>query len=169
MMDLEKRQALAAAKRQVRELMDPVREAQRIARAKARKDRTAKIGKPAEGQRQPRVREPLYLAWVRRLPCVACLCHGVVETRGIEAAHLRFSDAKLGRINSGMQAKPDDRWVTPLCHHHHQHDQHKRNEPRFWSDLGIEPGALCLDLHAAYLTGQDAPAIIRKHIAARRV
>lgn len=109
-----------------------------------------------------RERDHGYLAFLRRLPCVACCAEGVPSGAPIEAAHIRFSDASLGRINPGMQAKPSDRWATPLCHHHHQHDQHKRNERVFWDRLGIEPGALSTALYAAYLAGRDGFAVIRQ-------
>ena len=110
-----------------------------------------------------RERDNLYLAWIRRLPCVAGLvtqqCSGIIH-----AAHLRYSDAKYGRVNSGMQSKPSDKWCLPLCEQHHLHDQHKRNEREFWSSLGIEPSELCLSLHAAFLAGQEGEPVIRQHV-----
>lgn len=102
----------------------------------------------AEGQRDVRLRDPLYLAWIRRQPCAVGQqggCDGPIE-----AAHLRYSDAKQGRTNPGMQRKPSDLWVTPLCRHHHQHDQHKRSERAFWAERGIEPADLCRALRTAY-------------------
>jgi hypothetical protein len=39
-------------------------------------------------------------------------------------------------VNPGMQRKNHDRHCNPLCHFHHQHDQHKRAERSFWSALG---------------------------------
>lgn len=158
-LDAEKRRALSAAQAKVREILDPVNEAKRVERAKARSAREQRVGKSAAGQRQPRKKDPAYLAWVRRLPCVA----GAVEggcSGPIEAAHVRFSDAARGRINSGMQAKPDDLWTVPLCRGHHQHDQHIRKERTFWARLGIDPGDLCPALHAAYEAGADGAAVI---------
>jgi hypothetical protein len=81
-----------------------------------------------------------------------------------EAAHLRFSDARWGRINSGMSAKPSDRWATPLGAGHHREDQHRRSERAFWERLGIEPGALASDLYAAYQAGADGSAIVAKYV-----
>jgi hypothetical protein len=107
-----------------------------------------------------RVRDPGFLAYLRRLSCVACWAEGIPSGAPIEAAHIRFSDAKLGRVNPGMQCKPSDRWATPLCRYHHQHDQHKRQERAFWADLGVEPGGLSMALYAAYLAGADGFAVI---------
>jgi hypothetical protein len=107
-----------------------------------------------------RVREPGFLAYLRRLPCVAGLVGGCCEGP-VEAAHIRFSDAAAGRINSGMQCKPSDRWATPLCRHHHQHDQHTRSERAFWEGLGIEPGALSTALYEAYQAGADGLAVLQ--------
>jgi hypothetical protein len=106
-----------------------------------------------------------YLAFLRRLACVACWAEGLPSGSPIEAAHIRFSDARHGRINPGMQSKPSDRWATPLCRHHHQHDQHKRNERAFWEGLGVEPGDLSIALYAAYLAGADGLQIIRQFVA----
>lgn len=107
-----------------------------------------------------RVRDAGFLAFLRRLPCVACRAEGLPSGAPIEAAHIRYSDAKLGRVNPGMQAKPSDCWATPLCRHHHQHDQHTRAERAFWERLGVEPGALSMALHAAYLAGADGVAVL---------
>jgi hypothetical protein len=108
-----------------------------------------------------RVRDPGYLAFLRRLPCVACMVEGG-NCGPTEAAHIRFSDARLGRINPGMQAKPSDQWATPLGRGHHQHDQHAGAERAFWERLAIEPGALSMALHTAYLAGGDGLAVLRQ-------
>lgn len=168
-LDLDKRRALSEAKAKVRELLEPERERQKIARAKARRERAKAVDRSDKRQRQPRKKEPAYLAWVRRLPCIA----GIVEggcSGPIEAAHVRYSDAKAGRVNSGMQQKPDDLWTAPLCNAHHQHDQHLRAERAFWGRLGIDPGALCPALHAAFEAHQEGvPILIAATAQARAV
>lgn len=162
MMDQARRQRLQAAQAEVRELLKPEREAAKIKAAQGRKDRAKAITRTAPEQRQPRLREPLYLAFIRRLPCAVADpdCAGPIE-----AAHLRFSEARFGRVNSGMQAKPDDRWTVPLCRHHHQHDQHKRNERVFWESRGIDAGQFCLDLHAAFCAGEDGAKTLRRPLS----
>lgn len=130
-----------------------------------RRQTAARASRKAERpHRRGRERDPGFLAFLRRLPCVA----GMVEagcSGPIEAAHIRFSDARAGRINPGMQAKPDDRWATPLCRHHHQHDQHAGAERAFWERLEIEPGALSTALFEAYQADRDGLAVLREFTA----
>lgn len=154
---LEERQTLDAAsaikRRESKE--------RRVARKQAATSYVRTLVASGAAGKQPRERNNIYLAWLRRLPCVAGAAEGCC-VGPVEAAHLRFSDAARGRINSGMQAKPADRWATPLCNHHHQHDQHKGNERAFWDRLGIDPGDLCEALHAAFLAGQEGAPVVRR-------
>lgn len=134
---------------------------QRLARKEAaRQHIRAIVASNAPGKRQPRERDNGYLAWIRRLPCVACCVTGG-NCGPVQAAHLRFSDAERGRINSGMQAKPDDKWCTPLGVGHHA-EQHAGSERAFWERLGIDAGALCEALHAVFLAGQDGEPVVRR-------
>lgn len=137
----------------------------RIANKKAAADHIrALVASKAPGKRAPRQKDNVYLSWIRRLPCAACAFTGGA-CGPVQAAHLRYSDAALGRINSGMQQKPDDKWVTPLGAGHHA-EQHAGNERAFWERIGIEPGALCMALHAAFLAGQDGEPVVRRFAAA---
>ena len=77
--------------------------------------------------------DPGFLAYLRRQPCEATHMGGCQGP--IEAAHIRYSDAQHGR-NPGLQRKNHDRHANPLCWFHHQHDQHRRNERRFWESIG---------------------------------
>lgn len=52
------------------------------------------------------IRDPRYLAFIRKLPC--CICH---SERGIEAAHVG---------PHGMAQKASDRSTIPLCPRHHR-------------------------------------------------
>ena len=110
--------------------------------ADIRRRRAARANKRAIGKRvqhvnakpdRGRERDPLFLAYLRRQPCEASHL-GDCDGR-IEAAHIRYSDGP-GRCNPGMGRKNHDRHANPLCHHHHQHDQHKRRERAFWASLG---------------------------------
>lgn len=98
-----------------------------------------------------RVREPLYLAFIRRQPCAARRlgnCSGPVE-----AAHVRYSDATTGRRNPGLQVKPSDEFTLPLCASHHRmapNSQHSMNERAFWSMVGEEPTILMAQLRKAF-------------------
>jgi len=163
----EHRAKVRELRAQIKALEAPDREAAKIQRARARQVRVKAIGKPAQGQRQPRVREPQYLAFIRRLPCIAGLVEGGCSGR-MEAAHVRFADASVGRRDPGLQRKPDDSWSLPSCHSHHQCDQHRQNERAYWQRIGVDPNALCLALHAAYETGADPLPIIHRFAAEAR-
>lgn len=133
------------------------------ARLKAeKKARDKAIDRARKEQRQPRERDPGYLAFLRRLPCIAGLlgdgdCEGATQ-----AAHLRFSDHKQGRTNPGLQSKPSDRHATPLCAGHHLRDQHAGEERAFWNRLGIDPGDLSNALYAAYLNDGDGSKVLQR-------
>ncbi len=160
-LDADKRRELADLCRQVKALEAPDREARKIARAKARKGREKALVR-SQGQCQPRERDPGYLAFLRRLPCIASVV-GIPGCEGpTQAAHLRFSDAAKGRRNPGMAAKPSDRHATPLCEGHHLRDQHAREERAFWNSLGVDPGDLSAALYAAYVAGEDGHAVLRR-------
>jgi hypothetical protein len=78
---------------------------------------------------------PSHLRFVRTLPCVIC------ATRPVEAAHIRFGDFDAGKAQA-LAKKPSDRWVLPLCAHHHREGggaQHQMNERAFWQRHGIDP------------------------------
>lgn len=95
-------------------------------------------------QRSPRQQDAKHLAYVRAQPC--CVCG---STRNVEAAHLRMACAAIGKLPTGMQEKPDDKWSTPLCAYHHRTGilaQHKIGEEEFWILAGINPFELAARL-----------------------
>lgn len=161
-LDKDRREAIARAKAEIAEIMDPIKSAQRKERRQRDREMRQRVGKRAPGQRQPRERDPGYLAFLRRLPCIAAVMGHAGCEGAIQAAHLRFSDAKGGRRNPGMSSKPHDRHATPLCAHHHLRDQHTRQEQAFWNDLGVDPGDLSAALYAAYQAGDDGSAVLRR-------
>jgi hypothetical protein len=165
--DAEKRARFHALKAELHDLGAEDRAARKESRRLYRKaTKAARAERPMSNQRTPRVREPLYLAWLRRLPCIAGMIEGGCEGP-MEAAHLRFSDIARGRVNPGMQAKPDDRWCTALCAGHHRSDQHKRRERDFWDRLGVDAGALAIALHDAFLAGHDGVQCLRRIVGDR--
>ena len=158
-LDAEQRRQLREAKRKVAEILDPIREAKKIARAKGRKKREKALVK-SEGQRQPRRRDPAYLAWLRRQPCVIC-----GTTKRIEAAHVRAGYPSAGWAPTGMMQRPDDQRAVPLCATHHREGpdaQHRTSERAWWSAHGIDPPDLCRALYAAFEAGEDAHAVLRR-------
>lgn len=154
-LDSDKRARLAAAKAEIAEILDPVKRVERKERRKKDREARQRVGKRDVGQRQPREHDPGYLAFVRRQLCAVAHLGGCEGP--IEAAHIRYSDAKAGSRNPGMQAKNHDRFANPLCRHHHNHDQHKRKEPAFWSAAGINAYANAAELFAAYSSAKQTP------------
>lgn len=86
----------------------------------------------------PKIESRKHLAFLRRLPCIACLCGGVITT-GAQAAHVRFSCAAAGKTNPGFGARSNDSQAVPLCPRHHLYDQHAGNERAFWERLRVDP------------------------------
>jgi hypothetical protein len=57
-----------------------------------------------------------------------------------------MSRAAIGKFNA-MSAKPDDRYLVPLCRKCHDRQHTREGEPTFWANLGIDPVNLSLRLH----------------------
>lgn len=93
-------------------------------------------------QKQPRVEEPAYLAYVRSLTCLVCRKPGPSD-----AAHLRSSALRYGKPHTGMGEKPDDKWTVPLCRKHHDEQHAHGNELAWWALQGIEPFAAAVRLY----------------------
>lgn len=126
-------------------------------------------------QREARERDPAYMGWIAKLPCVACLATTGQLTRGVHVAHLRASSLEHGKRQTGMQEKPSDAWTTPLCPPHHVGDktkvafsQHSMGELDFWSRVGIDPFLLCLALKGAYENNREGGAVIAEFAAQAR-
>jgi hypothetical protein len=107
------------------------------------------VGRNAVKQKEPRVRDPGFLAFLRSKPC--CYCGRPPKS---EAAHIRYSDARYGKINPGMQQKPHDFWAVPLCawcHRDGPDSQHNTGDERlFWAIREIDPCRLAIKLYAEY-------------------
>lgn len=95
-------------------------------------------------QRDPRLHDEKFLAFLRTLPCVVCR----ERTETEEACHIRMGDPAIGKFTcTGMQQKPHDFFALPLCGQHHR-DQHAMKEQQFWDDAGIDPIKKALALYA---------------------
>lgn len=161
----DKRDRIAAAKAEIAEILKPETQAQRKARRAAAKARAKAVDRTRPEQRQPRVKDNTYLAWIRRLPCVAC---GSFER--VQAAHIRAGYPTAGWRSTGMQEKPDDIRTAPLCVQCHLDGpkaQHKANERGWWADLGIDPPDLCRALRAAFEADQDGSVVVRRFTPSR--
>lgn len=109
-------------------------------------------------QRRPRDRNENHLAFIRRLHC--CIC----GTPSPDAAHIRTASAVHGKSSTGLQEKPSDKWVTPLCRTHHDM-QHSMEELKFWAMFGIDPFTLALSLYAVSGDDEIGDAILRANRA----
>jgi hypothetical protein len=99
-------------------------------------------------QRQPRVTDPAFLAFVRTKPC--CVC---VEAPPSQAAHIRMSSLALGKRECGKGEKPDDKWsvpLCPLCHLDGDVSVHRVGEEWFWRIVGLNPFAIAALLYAEF-------------------
>lgn len=114
--------------------------AQAIKRRQSREAKRARVMgvvKPGD-----RVREPLYLAFIRRQPCAIHGLVGHVCEGRVEAAHVRYASAAHGKPITGLQIKPDDRFAVPLCRAAHREGkgaQHSRGERLWWEARGLDP------------------------------
>ena len=129
------------------------REEADILRRRASKGRQRLAGRKVEHAKpkQNRETDAGFLAYLRRQPCEARHLGGCDGP--IEAAHIRYSDASRGARNPGLQRKNHDRHANPLCHFHHQHDQHKRSERAFWARVGADAYDTAARHYAAYGSG----------------
>lgn len=109
-------------------------------------------------QRRPRDRNEGHLKWIRGLHC--CIC-GAADP---DAAHIRTASAVHGKSSTGLQEKPSDKWVTPLCRTHHDM-QHSMEELKFWAMFGIDPFGLALSLYAVSGDDEIGDAILRANRA----
>lgn len=105
-------------------------------------------------QRQPRLHDPGYLAWLRGRPC--CVCGRAAPS---DACHIRFGSEAYGKRNVGLGEKPDDRWAIPMCRECHT-KQHSMNEQEFYRERRILPLLLAQKLYSEY--GGDGGKIRHK-------
>jgi hypothetical protein len=108
-------------------------------------------------QRQPRVEDAAYLAYVRTLPCLVC-------RRGpSDAAHIRAAAPQYGKRYTGKGEKPSDCWTLPLCRQHHE-AQHRESELGWWAGMGIDPFATAVALYASCPEALKRPRQERRRI-----
>lgn len=134
------------------------------AQRKARKAEALKLVKVQiesilANKKHPRERDNAHLAFVRRLPCIAC-----GDWPPSQAAHVRSGYSEDGWAPTGMAQKPSDWRTLPLCGSCHltgPKAQHKANERAWWERLGIHPPSVCTALYAASGSLEAGVAIVR--------
>lgn len=107
--------------------------------------------------RRKREKSSKYLDFIRSLPCVLC-----GDNVSVEAAHIRFADARADKRQTGMGEKPDDVWTLPLCGRHHR-VQHEMNERAFWFAKDVDPIFIALALYRVDGNHEAAERIISAH------
>jgi hypothetical protein len=111
----------------------------------------SRIGKPRGAQPKPKtVRDPQYLEWLRRRPCVFCKAPPPSE-----ASH---------HGKRGMGLKPSDHEALPLCRVHHQRWHDKGSPHPIWDDLPRDEKRerlrlLAADYRYTYLHAQPSPGM----------
>lgn len=109
-------------------------------------------------QRQPRIRDEGYLAYLRRLPCACC---GAAPP--CDAAHIRSANLAFGKRQTGKAEKPDDKWALPLtraCHFR----QHSMAELTFWKNVGVNPFKLAARIHTEYVAEHGDTSVKKQRI-----
>lgn len=109
---------------------------------------------PTDRKKRPRNKDAGYLNWLHSLPCL------VTGTKPVEAAHIRYGDARYGKRPTGMQEKADDRWAVPLSPAEHRR-QHSMNERDYWQSVGIDPLQVALALYGCDRDNTMAEIILR--------
>ena len=136
-------------------------------RKQKREIRGKALGLKAPDKARGRVREPLYRAWLRGLPCIAGLIEGGCSGR-MEAAHQKLAIAGKWTEGGGGLRTDDDRCIG-LCRWHHQDAPNAcdKAQRRFWDRLGIGSriADLCGELWAAFQKGEDGAAILQGYAA----
>ena len=120
--------------------------------AEFRRPETA-FAAPRQRRGKP-TKNPDHLAWLRTLPC-AVAADGLCN-KAMEAAHIRYTDRKAGKLDVGMGERPSDHWAIPLCSYHHRlsdNAQHSQNEWTWWTAHNIDPVKLAMALYLA--SGND--------------
>lgn len=127
-------------------------------------------------ERDPRHHDPDYMAWIAKLPCIACATLGRQTTlhrhAGVHVAHVRMADAEAGWRETGMAEKPSDRRTVPLCPRHHtdgKEAQHNMGERNFWAWLAIDPAKFCRALTGAYDSNRDGLLVVATFAGAARL
>jgi hypothetical protein len=103
---------------------------------------------PELRQRDPRVEDKPFLAFLRRQRCCACGAPPPVQ-----AAHIRMGSIAHGKRPTGGGERPSDRWAVSLCvacHMDGPEAQHRIGEARFWRTQNLNPFAIAIRLYEEF-------------------
>lgn len=143
--------------------------------ASPRKVKTTRVMPTAAGQREPRARDDRYLAFLRQLPCVACLIEGPPlpgARTNMEAAHQKLAIASRGWKEGGGGVRTHDHRCVGLCRWHHQDAPNAcdKAQRKFWDRLNIGDAVadLCQALRRAFPNHEAAVQVLRDFAAGAR-
>ena len=149
--------------RQAKQIVDKAKARVRKANKAARPRQLAPLrtDKPAGAlrERRPRQKDKAYLAFIRRLPCLATARRKGALQFGCDAAHVRSSYPEPGWPHTGRGEKPDDARTVPLTRAEHE-TQHGMAERDYWAGLNLYPPAVCARLRQAYEAGEDGAQVV---------
>lgn len=114
------------------------------ARNRATRDAIKAQRKPGGKANRGRERDNGYLAFLRRQPCACC-----GRSAPSDAAHIRMASPSRGKLPTGMQVKPSDKFAVPLNRSCHM-KQHQGSEASFWSERRLDPFEIADRLFAEY-------------------
>lgn len=97
-------------------------------------------------QRQPRLIDNAYLAWLRKQAC-SCGCGKGAPS---QAAHIRSANRKLGKPYTGMGEKPSDFWAVPLNASCHMRQHAYGDEIGWWNQHRRDPFKLAISYYAEF-------------------
>lgn len=96
-------------------------------------------------QRQPRVKDTAFLAFVRTHQCTTC-----GKGPPSQAAHIRMGSLAYDKRSTGAGEKPSDKWAVSLCVGCHLGEQHRMGERIFWEQHRIDPFAVAQRLYKMF-------------------
>jgi hypothetical protein len=126
--------------------------AQRIVRP----DTAFSLDTPGRRQKRPRRHAEQHLEWIRTLPCVVSLTRN-----GVEAAHVRYADARYAKRAVGTGEKPDDKYAVPLNWQAHRR-QHEMDEREYWRQMDMDPVMIAVALWSCSGDDEAGEQIIRE-------
>lgn len=170
-LDAETRARLRELRREERELLKPMQEAQRAARTADRQSRATKPHPTGQARLRPsrgREIDKAHKGMIAQLFCLATAIREGREVYGVHVAHVRQTYPHEGWANPGLQRKPDDWRTLPLAPEEHAR-QHSGNEGAYYRELGVYPPALCGELKAVSPDVEAAKRVLREHVKAARM
>jgi len=115
---------------------------------------------PELRQRDPRVEDKAFLAFLRTQRC--CVCGAPPP---VQAAHIRMGNLSRGKRPTGIGEKPSDRHSVSLCatcHLDGPEALHKVGEELFWRRMGMNPFVFADMLYAEFAVGRHFTFSVNK-------